>query len=341
VSALVLLAALAAGLPEGGGPAGCAGAIARAQAMGDADLAAAATELASAAAEPGAPADAILSEALEASRAAASAGPAGGGGAGASREAGARFRAALARHCALAAEPRLPAAAEADRRRAEEILDRPAFRRARADPAVVTRWLRGLWQRILDLFESHETQRYFLFSQVLFLAAAAGAAVFGAWALLRRRPRAARALPAPAPAVGSGPDARLDAAAAAAARGDAALAVRLALLAALGALEREQALPPGRAFTNAELVALLGGLEPARGEARAEAGVDPARAKARAGPDRAEVGAGPDRSEAVRTLCQVFDRTVYGGRPAGPADAEAALAAARALGSRLGAEADR
>ncbi len=79
-------------------------------------------------------------------------------------------------------------------------------------------------------------------------------------------------------------------------------AIRLALLAALAALERRGAVPPGRALTNGELV------EELRDEQ-------------------------PERLDALRTLSHLFDRAVYGGLPAGSADADAALRAARALGA--------
>lgn len=290
IGGLLLAAGVAAAAPAPG----CPAALARAAELGDADLAALAPALARAIHDQDAPApaDALLGEAL---RAADDRGAA----------AGARFRAALARHCALAAAPRLPAAGAADRARAEEILERPAFRRARVDRWAVRRWLLGLWERILALFETREAQQYARFGQLLFLASAAAAALLGAWAVLRRRPGGARSVPSAEEAVPSAPDARLDDAEAAAARGDAARAVRLSMLAALGALERDGAVPPGRTFTGAELVAHL----------------------------RAASGA---RRAAAEQLCAIFDRTVYGARAAGAAEAEAALAAARTLGSGPG-----
>ncbi|HYD42989.1 MAG TPA: DUF4129 domain-containing protein [Anaeromyxobacter sp.] len=287
IGALLLSARLATAAPAPP----CAAALARADGLDNAALAVQAPDLARElrSAAPDTPADAVLAEAA---RAAEEPGAA----------AGARFRAAVAWHCALAAAPRLPAAGAREREVAEEILERPAFRRARADPWAVRRWLLGLWERFLALFETPEAQAYARFSQVLFLAAAAAAAALGAWALLRRRPVAAPATAAPPDRTSPAPDARLDAAAAAAARGEAALAVRLSMLAALGALERDAVVPPGRSLTSAELVAHL----------------------------RA---AGADRAQAAQALCGLFDRTVYGASPASPADAAAALAAARALGS--------
>jgi hypothetical protein len=285
IEALLLSAALAAAPP------GCTAARAEAGALDDAALAGRAPALARALrdAAPDEPAAALLAEAV---RAAEEPGPASG----------ARFRAALARQCELAAEPRLPAAGGAERLRAKEILDRPAFRRARGDARIVRLWLLRLWERLLGLFETREAQRYARFSQIVFLAAVACAIAAGAWALLRRRPGAARPMATSAAALAPAPDARLGAAAEAAARGEAALAVRLSMLAALGALERDAALPAGRSLTGTELVAHVRVVR-------------------------------PDGAEAARTLCAIFDRTIYGGRPAGAAEAEAALAAARALGS--------
>jgi len=217
--------------------------------------------------------------------------------------AGARLRAALVRHCALAAEAPLPAAGPADRARAAEILDRPEFRRARLDPEALRRRLLDLWQHLLALLETGEAQRYAAFSRAAFLGAAAVAALLGLLALGRRRPgRAGTAAPAPAGPPLAPEEVRLAEAEAAARAGQAARAVRLALLAALAALEREGIVPPGRALTNGELVRLV---------------------------DRAA----PARSRALAALARTFDEVVYGGRPAGPPQAAAALEAARAVGA--------
>lgn len=286
MTALLLAAALAAA-------AGCPAAQAQAATADDAELAggAAAVTEALAAGGAGGPTDALREEAA---RAAASA-------AGDRRAAGARFRAALLRHCTLAAQEAFPAPSPADRARAAEILDRAAFRRARADPDALRRWLLEQWQRFLELTETGEAQRYASFGRTVFLAAAAIAVAVGLLALLRRRaPRQAAPAPAREPA-SPAPDARLDRAEEAAARGQAARAVRLAFLAALAALERRGAVPPGRTLTNLELV----------DQVRAE----------------------PAGIEALRTLARLFDRCVYGGAPASSAEATAALRAARALGA--------
>jgi len=217
--------------------------------------------------------------------------------------AGLRFRAALGLHCALAARPPLPAAGPADRARAERILDGPAYRRARADPRVLRLRLLSLWRRLLDLLETGEAERYAFFSRAVFLGAAAAAALFGLIALRRRRPAPS---PPPTPSPGQrspSPDPSLAPALSAAGRGDAASAVRLSLLAALSALERAGEVPSGRTLTNGELVERLR-------------------------------GADPYRRDALHALSRLFDRTVYGERPAGPAEAEAALAAARVVLAR-------
>jgi hypothetical protein len=290
VTSLALAMALAAAL---GSAPGCPAALDRAGALVDAELAAVAPSLV---ATLGPQDPQRIGAVLDEAELAVAADPA------ARAAAGARFRVALSRHCALAAQARLPAAGPEARARAEAILDRPEFRSARTDREAVLRRLLALWQRILDLLETGQAQQYASVSRALFLAAVALAAALGAMALLRRR--AARpSRPADAPAAHApAADARLDAAEAAAARGEATVAVRLALLAALASLEREGSVPPGRYFTNRELLLLLG-------------------------------SATPERQRAARTLSRLFDRAVYGGLPTGPAEAEAAISAARALGT--------
>lgn len=273
---------------------GCPTALAGAGALADPELAGEAAALVQAleASGAGGPVEALREEAAVARDAdASSRGPAG-----------ARFRAALLRQCALASQAALPAASPDDRARAAEILERPEFRLARADPEAIRRWVLGVWQRILDLLETGEAQRYAAFSRALFLLAVVAAALLGLLAL--RRPSSARQTAPPRrPDAGlAATDARLDGAEDAAARGEDARAVRLALLAALAALERAGSVPPGRALTNQELAEQLRDGEPAR-------------------------------FEALRTLARLFDRTVYGGLPAGPSDAAVALGAARTLGA--------
>ena len=273
---------------------GCPAALARSSALSDRGLCAEAVALVRALEGEGAggPVEALQEEAALAEAAE-----------GAARSAaGMRFRAALGRHCALAALPPLPAAGPAERARAAQILDGPAYRSARADPRALRLRLQKLWRRLLDLLETGEAQRYAAFSRAVFLAAAAAAVLVGLLALRRGRP-AWPSLPAPTPGARSpSPDGSLGLAKAAAARGDAAGAVRFSMLAALAALESAGEVPPGRTLTNGELVERLR-------------------------------DADPSRLDALGVLSRLFDRTVYGERPARPADAEAALAAALALGA--------
>jgi len=291
-TAAALLLALGAAAPAGAP--GCPAALAEARALGDGALAGDAEALVGRleARGGGGPTAALagLARLAEAPGAA----PA---------EARARFRAGLARHCALAAAAPLPAAGPADRARAAEILDRPEFRSARLDTEVLRRRLLDLWERLLALLETGGAQRYAAFSRAVFLGAAAVAALLGLLALLRRRPgRRETAAPAPAGPRLAPADAGLHEAEAAARAGQGARAIRLALLAALAALEREGIVPPGRTLTNGELVRLL---------------------------DRAA----PARTPALAALARTFDEVIYGGRPAGLRQASDALEAARALGA--------
>lgn len=224
---------------------------------------------------------------------------------GAAGRAGLAFRAALERHCALAAAPRLPAATEADRAALEAVLARPEFRRARLDPAALRRTLLAAWAAVLDLLGSTEAERYASLGRAVLLGAAAAALLVAA-AGLRRRARRDREAEAPSPA-GSRlplPDASAARAEAALARDDRRQAVRLAFLAALAALEEAGRLPRGRALTNAEMVRRLGaGTAPLAGE--------------------------------LSLLARTFDRAVYGARPVEREEAVSSLARARRIGSLL------
>jgi hypothetical protein len=204
------------------------------------------------------------------------------------------LRAALHRHCALARAPALPPDPR-DAAALRAILARPEYRRA-ADPLAIRRALLALRDRVLELLGSAEAGRYAGVGRTLYLAAAATALGLLAGAALRRR---ARSRPAAAPSrraeVGDAGE-RVADAEAALGRGDARETVRLALLAAVAALERAGSVPRGRALTNGELVRAL------------------------AGPgDRAELAA----------LAALFDRTFYGDRPAALEDARDAIARAR------------
>ena len=212
------------------------------------------------------------------------------------------FRAALARHCALAAAPPVAGATARERAELAEILARPELARPRVDPYALRRALLAIRDWILDLLGTAEAERYASLGRALFLAVAVGAGLL-AMAALRRRAR--RGTPASA-RIAAGMDAAataLDASAARAEealrRGDAREAVRHAFLAALGALERDGGLPRGRTLTNGEIVAAF-----------------------RATPTST-------LQDDLPALAAAFDRAVYGGISASVEDARAALERAR------------
>lgn len=235
------------------------------------------------------------------------------------RLAAGRFRARLRRHCDLASAPAaagMPTPSE--RSRLEEILARPEFERAREDPFAPSRWLYGLWRRLLELLGTAEAGEYAIGGRSLFFAAvvlALGAALIVS---LRRRRSAAR--PASAPEGGAGawtlplPE-EGDALAEDALRGGrGAEAVRHSFLALLASLERSGRVPRGRALTNQELAALLG-------SPLASATLAPPLAS----------GAGGELSSGFASLASAFDRVVYGRVPVAAEEARACLARSRAL----------
>lgn len=238
----------------------------------------------------GAPADALLSDL---SRARGLEGPA-------QSAAVARLRASLLRHCALAERPRFARKTEAERMLAAEILERPEFRGARADPMRVREKLKQLFQRLLALLDTPEAERYAGFGRAVFLLAASAAAFLFLLSLRRGRPSRPGLPPPLAEAREAAPDKGLENARAAAARGDGRETVRLSLLAALAALERAGKIPLGRALTNRELVRLLS--KPGGADA-----------------------------QPLAVLTHLFDRAIYGGRPTLDAEAKTALEAAKAL----------
>lgn len=217
-----------------------------------------------------------------------------------------RFRAALSRHCALAALPQGPDG-EAERARLAEILSRPEFRRAEADPHAIRRAILGLWARIFETLGTTEAERYASVVRAVFLAAAAAAALLLALSLRRRRAgRVAREEEAlPLRALEQAP-AGAERAEEALSRGDAREAVRQAFLAVLGSLERAGRIPRGRALTNGEVVGSLA-----------------------AGPG----GGSPALPGEVARLAALFDRTIYGLRPVGLDEAREAVAGALRVAS--------
>lgn len=199
-----------------------------------------------------------------------------------------RFRARLARHCALAVErPAGAALRPGDRRSLEEILARAEFRRARSGSGALSRWLVELWRRILEVLGTEEAGRYAAGGRTAFFAAVALAAIAGlAWAVRRRRaprverqplPEAASRLPAP----DEGGEQAL------AAFGPRHLFERRGFLRVLRRLELKGWIPPGRALTNQELARHLA---------------------AQAGPPAVLA---PDFAD----LAARFDLAIYGGAP--------------------------
>jgi hypothetical protein len=271
---------------------GCPAALAAAAAPAE-DLASRAPALVEALDQSGAggPTAALAASA----RAAAAAAPA-------ARDAAvAAFRGALARHCALANLPAAPEASAADRAALTEILARPELAQARSDPYALWRALLRLWDRIVELLGTEEAERYASLGRALFLGVAAAALVL-VLAGLRRRSRERGTAARPAGPARALPEADESAARAEEAlrSGDGRGAVRYALLAALGALERAGAVPRGRTLTNDEVVAIA-------------------------------------TSADLAALAGAFDRAVYGGMPVAPEEARTAVERARRIAGTAGA----
>jgi hypothetical protein len=231
----------------------------------------------------------------------------------------AALRGALARHCALASLPAVPAASAADRAALSEVLARPELAQARSDPYALRRALLRLWDRIVELLGTEEAERYASLGRALFLVVAAAALVLVLAGLRRRsRERGTRAREA-AHLARAVPEADESAARAeeALGGGDGRGAVRYALLAALGALERAGAVPRGRALTNEEVVAMATSTSTSEGAPPATAAI------------ASDLGA----------LAGTFDRAVYGGLPVAPEEARAAVERARRIARSAGASA--
>jgi hypothetical protein len=249
--------------------------------------------------------------------------------------AAAAFAAALSRHCALADLPASPDPSPADRERLREILARPELARGRGDPWALRRALLALWARLLDALGSAEAERYASFGRALFLGVAA-AAVFLAGAALRRRlggSRRTAARSGEGAAGAQGDDGSVARAEEALRRGDGREAVRWALLAALGALERAGRVPRGRALTNAEVVACATAT-PSSPVTLSEAPPQAARSRRAASPSTptptSTTTSSPTSTLAsdLSALVRAFDRAVYGDQPVAPDDAARAVACA-------------
>jgi hypothetical protein len=222
--------------------------------------------------------------------------------------AAASFRGALSRHCALAALPAPPAASPADREALAAILARPELSRARSDPYALRRALERLWGWFVGLLGTEEAERYASLGRALFLGVAAGAAVLAAAALRRRRQeRKVAAEPRGAGRADArvAPDASAARAEEALRSGDGRGAVRYALLAALGALERAGRVPRGRALTNGEVVVAVS-------------------------------VASPTLSSDLALLARAFDRAVYGGQAVAAGEARGAVEASRRIAALAG-----
>jgi hypothetical protein len=298
VSALLALALAAAP--------GCPAALAAARALPGDTLAARAPAIARELADAGAGPATALAAAAGAIAAAEPGGP---------REAAATaFRGALARHCALAAAPAAPEASAADRAALAEVLARPELSPGSLDPWALRRALIRLWDWLAELLGTQEAERYASLGRALFLGGAAAALAL-AFTALRRRSRTPRAAPARrgdgAPPGDAGADASAARAEEALRRGEAREAVRFALLAALGALERAGRVPRGRALTNEELVRV---------------------AATPAAPAATPIAAAGD----LALLARAFDRAVYGELAVTTDEARAAVERARRVVAATG-----
>jgi hypothetical protein len=298
---------------------GCPAALAAAASTPDAALAARAPALVAALEEGGAGPTGALA-------AAARAMDAGHGAA----QAAAGFRRALARHCALAAAPREPEASAADRAALAEILARPELSGSRLDRWALRRALARWWDWLVERLGTAEAERYASLGRALFLGAAVAAAAL-AFTGMRRRRRVAReareAALDPVRRTDAAPDGAAARADEALRRGDAREAVRLALLAALGALERAGRIPRGRALTNDEVIALLGASTPRSSSSSSSS--SSSTSTPGSGSGSASPPPPPPPPTDLAVLVRTFDRAVYGGLPVTPDDARAALERSR------------
>jgi hypothetical protein len=200
-------------------------------------------------------------------------------------------------------------ASQADRAALAEVLADPEFQAQRWGGDQLRRWLAEWWERLTELLGTTEAERWAGLGRAVFRASAVVALLL-LWRAVRQRQRraAAGALAAgggPAPVLPP-PVRAVDVAEAerALAAGDAVEAVRLAFLAAVGALQRRLRTATVDALTGGEL-------------------------------------AGRVADEGFGRLARLHERTIFGRRPVSPEEAEAALAVATRLASRAGAGPDR
>lgn len=200
-------------------------------------------------------------------------------------------------------------ASQADRAALAEVLADPEFQAQRWSGDHLRRWLAGWWERLTELLGTSEAERWAGLGRAVFLATALVALLL-LWRAVRRRqqgvtagaraPRGGQATVRPRPASG------VDVAEAerALAAGDAVEAVRLAFLAAVGALQRRLPAATVDVLTGSEL-------------------------------------AGRVADEGFGRLARLHERTVFGRRPVSPGEVAAALAVAARLASDARAGPDR
>jgi hypothetical protein len=194
-------------------------------------------------------------------------------------------------------------ASEADRRALAEVLAAPEFQAQRWRGEALRQWLSDWWERLTELLGTAEAERWAGLGRAVFFAAVAVALLLLWRAVRRRRARPdAAARPAAATPAAPTPTRATSVADAerALARGDAAGAVRLAFLAAAGAIPYRLRTAPGDVLTGSELAARLG-------------------------------------DQGFGGLAHLHERTVFGRRPVTTEEAAAALAVATRLAAGPGA----
>jgi len=200
-------------------------------------------------------------------------------------------------------------ASPADRAALAEVLADPEFQAQRWSGDQLRRWLAGWWERLTELLGTTEAERWAGLGRAVFLATALVALLL-LWRAVRRRQRkvtAGAGAPLGERATVQLPRAgRVDVAEAerALAAGDAVEAVRLAFLAAVGALQHRLPAATVDVLTGSEL-------------------------------------AGRVADEGFGHLARLHERTVFGRRPVGRGEAVAALAVAARLASGAWAGRDR
>lgn len=196
-------------------------------------------------------------------------------------------------------------ASQADRAALAEVLADPEFQAQRWSGEQLRRWLAGWWERLTELLGTSEAERWAGLGRAVFLAAALVALLL-LWRAVRLRQRRASGVAVAGP---GGPAAvrpwrargvAVAEAEQALAAGDAVEAVRLAFLAAAGALQRRLRTEAVDALTGTEL-------------------------------------AGRVADQGFGRLARLHERTVFGRRPVSREEAEAALAVAARLVSGAGA----